>query len=472
MFRLILLLLALCLAACSQVPPLARPDAPVPPRWPDAVDTVGTRDAAKTHWRNFFTDPRLQALIQTALDNNRDLRIAAARVQEARAQYGIARAERLPTLNLLGKATYERTPEDLNTSGQPLNNERYDLTLSSISYEVDFWGRIAGLSQAARTTYLATEEARRTVHLSLVADVANAYLSLLQLDEMTTLARAAVASREESLALITKGRDLGAAYDLELESARALLESARGNLAALDHQRLAAMHQLNYLVGSQPGALPPGKRLEEQEVDNDLAPGLPSEVLLLRPDVMAAEHRLAAAHANIHAARAAFFPKVLLTAGLGVAGGGLGTLFASRAWLFQPVLSLPIFDGGRTEAGLDIAQARKTIAVAEYEKTIQQAFREVADQLSSRAALAAQMRASLANRRALERRLEITRARFNTGLIGYLDVLESERDLVAAQQANAQVRRAQLEAAALLYKALGGGAPPATALAAADAAKP
>lgn len=457
--RLLLLLSALWLAACSQVPPHQRPAAPVPARWPDAVDAIGTRDAAKTHWRAFFPDPRLQALIQAALENNRDLRIAAARVQEARAQYGIARADQKPTVNLLGKATYERTPSDLNTTGQPLATERYDLMLSSVSYEIDFWGRLAGLSQAARTSYLATEEARRTVHLSLVADVANAYLSLVQLDELTVLARASVASREESVALITKGRDIGAAYDLELEHARVLLESARASLAALDHQRLAATHQLNYLVGGTPAELPAGKRLDQQGIDNDLAPGLPGEVLLLRPDVMAAEQRLAAAHANIHAARAAFFPKIMLTAGLGVAGAGLGSLFATRAWLFQPVLSMPLFDGGRTAAGLDIAEARKIIAVAEYEKTIQQAFREVADQLSSRASLAVQMRASLASREAQERRLAITRARYAGGLISYLDVLEGEREVVAAQQTTAQVRRAQLEAAALLYKALGGGNP-------------
>lgn len=462
MFRLLALAAALGLAGCGNVPPHQRPAAPVPAGWPAAVDAVGERDAAKTHWRSFFTDPRLQALIEAALANNRDLRIAAARVQEARAQYGIARAERSPQVSLLGKATYERTPSELNTSGVPLTNERYDLLLSSMSYELDFWGRLAGLSQAARTSFLATEEARRTVHLSLIADVANAYLLQVQLDELCALARASVASREESVALITKGRDIGGAYDLEVDQARVLLENARGQLAALDHQRIQAGNQLAYLVGGLPDNLPVGRRLAEQGIDNDLAPGLPGEVLLLRPDVMAAEQRLAAAHANIHAARAAFFPKVALTAGFGVAGAGLGSLFATKAWLFQPVLSLPLFDGGRTAAGVDLAEARKVIAVAEYEKTIQQAFREVADQLSARAALAVQMRSAETNRQTQERRLKITRARYGAGLISYLDVLDSERELVAAEQNAAQVRRAQLESAALLYKALGGGAPPST----------
>lgn len=461
LLRLSLLTLALGMTACANVPEHARPPAPVPAAWPAAVDAVGLRDAAKTHWRSFFTDPRLQALIDAALENNRDLRIAVARVQEARAQYGLARAESSPLINLLGKATYEQTPSSLNTSGLPLTNERYDLMLSSLSYEVDFWGRLKSLSQAARTSYLASEEARRTVQLALIADVAAAYLMQLQLDELTVLARANVASREESVALIIKGRDIGGAYDLEVEQARALLETARSQLAALDHQRITAGNQLAYLVGGLPAELPPGRRLAEQGIDNDLAPGLPGEVLLLRPDVMAAEQRLAAAHANIHAARAAFFPKVLLTAGFGVAGAGLGSLFATKAWLFQPVLSMPLFDGGRTAAGLDVAQARKVVAVAEYEKTIQQAFREVSDQLSARASLAVQLQAAENNRKTQERRLEITRARFSAGLISYLEVLESEREVVAAQQNAAQVRRAQLEAAALLYKALGGGAPPA-----------
>ncbi|APW37331.1 hypothetical protein RD110_09105 [Rhodoferax koreense] len=449
--------LAAILAGCAGSPELQRPPLPVPAQWPASVvggATTGQREAVKTHWRHFFTDPRLQALITQALEQNRDLRVAAARVEEARAQWGIVRADRTPTVNLIGQASVTHTQSDLDTSA---SNRRFDLTLSAVSYEVDFWGRLAGLSDAARRSFLASQEARRAVHLSLVADVATAYYTLLQMNELTALARATVTSRENSLALVNEGRKIGAAYDFELEQAEGLLEASRANLAALDHQRTVAMNWLNYLVGGEPAAMPPGKRLDQQGLDSELTAGMPGEVLLMRPDVMAAEQRLVAAHANIDAARAAFLPKILLTAGIGAASSGLASLFNAGAWAFQPVISLPIFDGGRGEASLDVAKAREVVAVADYEKTIQLAFREVSDQLSARASLAVQMRASEANLRAQRRRLEIARARFDGGMTGYLDVLESEREVMGALQINTQIRRAQLEAAASLYKALGGG---------------
>ena len=449
------LLLASLLAGCAQTPEFQRPPLPVPAQWPASAEASGERVAVNTHWRHFFSDPRLQALITTALAQNRDLRAAAARVEEARAQWGIVRADRTPTVNLLGQASVTRTQDDLDTSA---SNQRFDLTLSTVSYEVDFWGRLAGLSDAARRSYLATEEARRAVHLSLVADVATVYYTLLQMNDLTALARASVASREQTLALILKGRDIGATFDFELEQAQGLLEASRANLAALDHQRTVATNLLNYLVGGEPGGLPAGKPLDQQGLDTALAPGVPGEVLLQRPDVMAAEQRLVAAHANIDAARAAFLPKILLTAGVGAASSGLASLFKAGAWAFQPMISLPIFDGGRAEGNLDVAKARKVVAVADYEKTIQLAFREVADQLSARASLAAQMRSSDANLKAQQRRLLISRARYDGGMTSYLEVLESEREVVAAQQIAAQIRRAQLESAALLYKALGGGA--------------
>jgi len=450
-------MLAFTLVACANAPQMERPALPVPAQWPAAVAPTATgeaREAVKTHWRYFFTDPRLQALIAQALAQNRDLRAAAARVEEARATWGIVRADRLPTVNLLGQASITRTQDDLNTSA---SNQRFDLTLSAVSYEVDFWGRLAGLSDAARRSYLASEEARRAIHLSLVADVATAYYTQLQMTDLTVLTRATVASREESVAVIRKGQEIGAAYDFELEQAEGLLEASRANLAALDHQRTVATNLLNYLVGGEPTGLPPGHRLEQQGLDTALMPGLPGEVLLQRPDVMAAEQRLIAAHANIDAARAAFLPKVLLTAGIGAASSGLASLFKAGAWAFQPVISMPIFDGGRGEGNLDVAKARKVVAVADYEKTIQLAFREVADQLSARASLASQMRSAQANLRAQQRRLQIAHARFDGGMTGYLDVLESEREVNAAQQIDTQIRRAQLESAALLYKALGGG---------------
>ena len=460
MYRILLISAGLLLSACTPLAEFHRPEPPVPLAWPGAENAGLTkRDAVKIHWRTFFIDPALQALIAAALENNRDLRIAAARVQEARAQYGIAKADLGPSFNLLGTGNFSRTPGDLSGSGSAVTSQRYDLSMAAVSFELDFWGRLAGLTDAARLSYLATEESRRAVYISLVADVASAYFTLLQMNELTVLARSTVELHEQSLALILKGRDLGATYDFEFEQARGLFESARASLDNIEHQRTVTANRLNFLIGNATVALPEGGSLEAQGLDSDLAPGLPAEVLLARPDVMAAEQRLIAAHANIGAARAAFLPKVLLTASLGAASQGLLGLFTGGAWSFQPVISMPLFDGGRIAAGVDVAEARKVIAVAEYEKTIQLAFREVADLLSSRVSLARQMRSATANTAAQEKRLQIAQGRFGVGLVSYLEVLAGQRELLSAQQTEAQVRRAQLEATAQLYKALGGGEP-------------
>ena len=306
--------------------------------------------------------------------------------------------------------------------------------------------------------FLATEESRRAVHLSLVADIASTYFTLLQMDDVIAFTQSAVDSREKSLALIEKGRDLGGAYDFEFQQARGLLESTRASLSANEHQRAVTVNKLNFLVGQVPGPLPQGRQLDEQGLDADLSLGLPSEVLLMRPDVMSAEHRLKAAHANIGVARAAFFPKIVLTAGLGMASQGLTGLLSEGAWYFLPAMSaIPLFDGGRTASSVNVAEARKMVAVAEYEKTLQQAFREVADLLSLRASLASQLRSAMASNSAQERRLQIAQARYGVGLVGYLEVLDAQRELVSSQQTSTQVRRAQLDAVAQLYKALGGG---------------
>lgn len=452
------LVAATLLTACATPPTeLQRPVAPIPSAWPAAGAQGGRIDATRTHWRNFFPDPRLQTLIATALQHNRDLRIAAGRVLEARAQYGIIRSDQSPMVGLLGSGNVTRSPAELRSAGGSAINSRFDVSMTSVSFELDFWGRLARLSESARASYLATEEAQRATRISLVADVAAVYFTLLQMEELAALARTNAGLRAQSLSLIDKGRNIGGAYDYEYEQARAMFESARAHLAALEHQQARATNHLRFLVGQLPDGLPEGASLDQQGLDADLAPGLPAEVLLVRPDVLAAEQRLLAAHANIDAARAAFMPKITLTAGLGLASKGLLGLFTGGAWSFLPTISMPLFDGGRTAAGVDLAEARKIIAIAEYEKTIQQAFREVADLLSARDSLTRQLRSSVENRIAQERRLEIAQARYQGGLISYLEVLEGLREVVAAQQGSAQVRRAQLETAAQLYKALGGG---------------
>jgi multidrug efflux system outer membrane protein len=434
---------ALVLSACSQTE-LQRPAAPVPAKWAQ-TEQSSRFNASPTHWRSFFTDPRLRALLEAALENNRDLRIAAGRVQEARAQYGVVRADKVPTVSL-GPATGTAI-----TTG-------YSAPLLSASYELDFWGRITGMTEVARFSFLATEEAQRAVQLTLVADVANAYYEILQLDELIALLRATVDLREHTAELVGKGRDLGAANDNEYLQATVALESSRSSLAALGHQRVVAGNRLDFLVGRSGVAQPEGKSIEEPGFDRLLKPGVPSEVLLLRPDVMASEQRLRAAHANIGVARAAFFPKIVITAGFGAVGGGFSSLLAANSSTLAPLVSLPaLWDGGRTQGGVAVAQARQEIAVAEYEKTIQQAFREVADQLSAREALAKQMRAAIANKSAQERRLQIAQGRYDGGVVAYREVIDGQQDLLSAQQAVISLRRSQLEAEVQLYKALGGG---------------
>ena len=448
----------LLLAACAQTTDYQRPPLPVTDQWPAALDAAGQASASRTHWRQFFTDPRLHALITTALENNRDLRIATERVREARAEYRITNADRYPTFNLAGSASIGTTPADLSGNGTVINGQRFDLAATNVSYEVDFWGRLAGLSEAAKRSFLATAEARRSTELSLISEIATTYFQQLQLTRQLESAQATVGSREYGLSVIAQGVATGGAGDFELQQAQASVDGARADMDSVQHQLTVATNKLNFLLGGTPQNLPEGLDLDHQGLDVALAPGLPSEVLLLRPDVMAAEQRLRAAHANVDAARAAFLPKMLLTSSLGVASQALSNLFNGAAWSFQPVISMPIFDGGRLSASRDVAAAREVIAVADYEKTIQSAFREVADLLSARTLLSHQLRYAQSNEAAQSRRLDIVLARQQVGMGSVLEVLDGERNLMAAQQATVQTRRSQLEAAAQLYKALGGGA--------------
>jgi multidrug efflux system outer membrane protein len=441
------------LGGCSLAPDYQRPAAPVPDQWQNAQ----TRPAAKLEWKTFFPDPRLQGLIAAALEHNRDLRIAVARVEEARAQYGIARADRLPTINLAASRNAARTPADLSLTGSQMTTQRYDVDLAVTSFEVDFWGRVASLSEAARTSYLASEEARRAFRLSLIADVANAYLTLLEMQQRQGIALDTVKTREETRTMVATRRDVGLAGDLDYLQADGALQTARADLASIARQRAAAENALRLLVGASP-ELPTGKSLAEQGIVADIPVGLPSEVLVNRPDVLSAEQNLLAANANIGAARAAFFPRLLLTATLGTASKALAGLFdaGSQAWAFQPVLSYPLFDFGRTAANRDVAEARKVIAVAQYEKTIQQAFREVADLLAGRETLADQLVAQETNEKAQTDRFKLVTARYEAGVSSYLEVLDAQRDLFTAQQSTVQTRRALLSTAAQFYKTLGG----------------
>ncbi|MGE5465974.1 MAG: efflux transporter outer membrane subunit [Ignavibacteria bacterium] len=459
--RATLVLCAAALGGCSFAPDYLRPAAPVAPAWPEYVKTAGSVQAAATDWRSVFPDPRLQALIGAALEYNRDMRIAVARVEEARALYGVARADRFPTINVAASRNAALTPGDLSASGRQLNTQRYDAGLSMPSFELDFWGRVRNLDEAARAGYLASVEAQRAFRLSLISDVANAYLTLLEMEQRRELAQTTLKSRSETRDLIAKRREVGLASDLDYLSADSAYTSARAEYANIERQRDAAENALTLLVGAAPADLPAGNALRDQRIVSDFAVGLPSEVLLVRPDIAAAEQRLIASNANIGAARAAFLPKILLTATLGSASTGLSRLFEAGqgAWTFQPALTMPLFDSGRTAANVDVAEARKVVAVAEYEKAIQQAFREVADLLSAREKLASQSADLDATQATQAERLKLATARYDAGISSYLEVLDAQRELFSAQQNAVQARRQLLSTGVQLYKALGGDQP-------------
>ncbi|MDP1609662.1 MAG: efflux transporter outer membrane subunit [Sulfuritalea sp.] len=459
MHKLLPLAVALIAAGCSFTPDYQRPLAPIPAAWPTDA-RVGVGDTAiPTDWRAFFPDPSLQGLIAAALEHNRDLRIAVARVDEARALAGIARAERFPTVDLGAQRAASLTPGDLSGTGRQLNSQRYDVNLAVAAFELDFWGRVRSLDDAARANFLASDYAHQAFRASLIADVANAWFTLLEFGERRELAAATLKSREETRGLIARRRDVGLAGDLDYLQADGAYQNARAEVASLSRSYGAAENALRLLVGTAPGAAA-ATRLAQTGLVADVAVGLPAEVLLARPDVMAAEQKLIAANANIGAARAAFLPKILLTAMAGTASRALGGLFdaGSGAWSFVPALRLPLFDSGRSSGNVDLATARKNIAVAEYEKTIQQAFREIADLLDARTQLAMQLQAQDANVSAQSGRLTIVDARYKAGVSSHLELLDAQREHFAAQQSALAVRRQLLAVSASFYKALGGGA--------------
>ena len=454
-----LVVLAVWLAGCSMQPTYERPALPVAAAWP--ASGTGTRAVADTDIEHYFPDVRLQKLIAAAIENNRDLRIATARIAEAQAQYGIRRADQFPTIALNANRQASLTPASASFFGSAYHIAEDNLNVGVVSYELDFWGRVRSLTASAKASYLATEEAQRAFRLSLINDVANAYLSVVELRERTDLTIATLAGRDEARNMVARRYALGASGDLDNLQAEGAYQSALAERANLERQLAAAENLLDGLLGisvAQISDLPAGRSLAEQGIQPDLMAGLPADVLLQRPDVLAAEQRLIAANANIGAARAAFFPNITLTGNAGTASNDLAGLFmpGNKAWSFQPQLILPLFDGGRNSANLDLAQARKIIAVADYEKTIQQAFREVADLLSARDKLAGQLTAQTANAQAQQQRLKLVDARYRAGVSNYLEVLDAQRDAYTAEQDALQVRRAWLSAATQLYKALAG----------------
>ena len=456
--RLATLSAALWLAGCSFIPTFSRPAAPVAESFTTvaaqapAADTAA-RTAADIEWQTFFKDARLKRLIELALQNNRDLRVAVLNIEQTRAKLQVARADQLPTVNA-----------GINGSRGPAANgavtSSYTAGLSVTAYELDFFGRVRALSQAAQAQLLGTEEARKTVQISLIASVANTYLNLLADDELLRATRETLKTRQESLRLMQLKFDNDAASKLDLSSAQSLLEAAKVSLAQLTRQRAQDENALVLLVGQPlPADLPAGLSMAEQGLLADLPAGVPSELLVRRPDVRQAEQNLLALNANIGAARAAFFPRITLTASAGVASNDLDTLFnnGTSAWSFVPQLLMPLFDAGRNQANLDAAKVNKEIAVAQYEKAIQTGFREVADALAGRATPGDQLQAQTAQLEAEKTRMGLTDLRFQSGVANSFDVLDAQRSLFTAQQAVVQVQALQLQNLVTLYKVLGGG---------------
>ena len=441
------------LAACSSMAPnYQRPAAPVAATWPRDATTEGTPTVADIDWQNFFPDPRLRDLIALALPGNRDLRLAVLAIEQARAQYQIRNADRLPTVN--AQASGSRAP---NSSGGTTSVYAAGLALSA--WEIDFFGRIASLSEAALAQYLASEEGRKAAQISLVAAVANSWLALVADEDLLALTRQTLATRQESLKLAKLRFDNGLTSELDFRQAESLAESARVTLAQLQRQRALDENALVLLIGQPlPAALQASAGIDAVTLP-ELPAGAPSDLLARRPDIRQSEQQLVAANANIGAARAAFFPRISLTAGVGTASSELTGLFKGGSFglTVAPQLLLPIFDAGRNQAGLQSAMVGRDIAVAQYERSIQAAFREVSDALAGRATLADQLQAQRAVSTAEAARLRLADLRYTNGVASYLDLLDAQRSLFAAQQALVQTRLAQLQSQVNLYKALGGG---------------
>jgi multidrug efflux system outer membrane protein len=446
--------LALC-ACSSLIPEYQRPAAPVPPSYPADVTPAsgpGAEAAADIDWQRFFADPRLKRLIELALANNRDLRIAVLNIEQARAIHQIRRADELPSIGIGGSASRAAVGNGVATV--------YAVGFAAASYELDLFGRVHALSDAALAQYFATAEARKAVQISLVSSVANTYLALLADDEQLRVTRQTLDTREESTRLTKLRFDNGASSELDYRQAESLLEGARVALAQSIRVRALDENALVLLVGQPlPADLPAGLPLDQQQIPIELPAGLPSELLARRPDIRASEQQLRAANANIGAARAAFYPSISLTAAFGTASIDLSNLFKSGTWAFTGTAQLlqPIFDAGRNQANLDFAYANRDVAVAQYERSIQTAFREVADALAGRATLGDQLRAQAAQVNAFAIAYRLADLRYRSGASSYFDALDAQRSLFAAQLLLVQTHQLKLQNLVTLYRALGGG---------------
>jgi outer membrane protein, multidrug efflux system len=455
---------ATCLAGCSLIPHYSRPAAPVPGEWPTgtaykkADNGQNSSTAASVGWHEFYSDERLQKVIDLALENNRDLRVAAANIEKARALYRVQRAELFPTVGASGSVNNQRVPAGTSMTGEAYTQTAYSASVGIASWEADFFGRIRSLKESALEQYLATEQAQVSARVSLMAEVANTYLVRAADSEGLKLAQSTLEARQQSHKLIRRRFETGVSSALDLRQAETLLEAARVDVARFTGRVALDENALNLVVGSP---VPPellASELSGIAPLKELSAGLSSEVLLARPDVLQAESLLKAANANIGAARAAFFPRISLTTNVGSISPDLAGLFkaGSASWLFVPQIDLPIFDSGARQARLKVTEADRDAALARYEKSIQAAFREVADALAQQGTLGDQIAAQGALVNAAADSYRLSDARYTKGVDSYLSVLDSQRSLYSARQNLISLHLARLSNNVTLYKVLGG----------------
>jgi multidrug efflux system outer membrane protein len=455
---------AALLAGCALQPVYQRPALPVSAGYPVGAAYPGSSDrdglpADQIGWRDFLTDPRLQRLVEIALTNNRDLRVAALNVAQVQAQYRIQRAALFPQVGGFVDASATRAPAKSPGSGATGATHDYSVGLSA-AWEIDFFGRLQSLDDQALQQFFASAQARKAFEILLVSQVADQYLATVAYDELLAVTQRTLQTAQASYDLTLLQLRAGTGTQLSLHQAETVVEQAKANQAAQERGRAQAENALVLLLGQpMPPELPPPVPLDAQQIVADIPAGLPSDLLTRRPDVMQAEAILRAANANIGAARAAFFPTISLTGSLGAASPALGGLFGagSLAWSFLPSITIPIFQGGQLRANLDVAALQKDINIAQYEKTIQTAFSEVANGLAARGTYGDEV-ASLERLTAAEQKsLELSQLLFRAGTASYLAVLTAQNSLYGAQLSLVQTRLARLTSLVDLYRYLGGG---------------
>lgn len=461
--------LALTAAACeTMAPEYERPDFPAAQTWgmhnnsalPGYTTPEIKRAAARLNWQDYFSDPALKQVISVALVNNKDLKLAALRIEEARSLYRIERSDTLPSINAGASGNLQRSSDQSSPTGDATTTKIYNANVGMSSYELDLFGKIRSQNEAALNTFLATESARKTLENALVAETANAYLQLLADQKLLTLTKKTLEAQEHTYNILSQSRDKGVGTSQDVSRAQTAVETARVNLFQYRRAVEQDINALVLLMGvAHNEAKIPDSTLDKIDLPKNLPVGLPSEVLLARPDIRQAEYELLARNADIGAARAAFFPSITLTGTFGFASDSLSTLLrggAFGAWSFMPQITMPIFNNDRNQANLDLAEIRKEQAILNYEKAIQTGFREVADELAARATLDKQLEAQQRLVTAARQVYDISGARYKSGIDNFLSVLDAQRALYAAEQAEIQIERQRLSNLVNLYKTLGG----------------